>query len=119
MLKHKTNPALVQTVRRLKKASWDHEAPVWRAVAKRLEKPSRVWHEVNVGEIARNVEEGATIVVAGKVLGGGLIDKSVTVAAWTFSQSAREKIEAAGGTCQSLLEAVEAKPDGGNVRMVA
>jgi large subunit ribosomal protein L15 len=37
-----------------------------------------------------------------KVLGGGEISKSLTVHAHGFSKSAREKIEAAGGTCQLL-----------------
>jgi large subunit ribosomal protein L15 len=37
-----------------------------------------------------------------KVLGRGDISKSLTVHAHGFSKTAREKIEAAGGTCQLL-----------------
>jgi large subunit ribosomal protein L15 len=37
-----------------------------------------------------------------KVLGGGELSKSLTVHAHGFSKTAREKIEAAGGTCQLL-----------------
>jgi large subunit ribosomal protein L15 len=37
-----------------------------------------------------------------KVLGQGELSKSLTVHAHGFSASAREKIEAAGGTCQSI-----------------
>jgi len=37
-----------------------------------------------------------------KILGGGELSKSLTVHAHGFSKSAREKIEAAGGTCQLL-----------------
>ena len=37
-----------------------------------------------------------------KVLGGGELSKALTVHAHGFSKSAREKIEAAGGTCQTI-----------------
>ena len=39
-----------------------------------------------------------------KVLGGGDLSKALTVHAHGFSKSAREKIEAAGGTCQLIEE---------------
>ena len=39
-----------------------------------------------------------------KVLGRGELSKPLTVAAHAFSASAREKIEAAGGTCQLIEE---------------
>jgi large subunit ribosomal protein L15 len=39
-----------------------------------------------------------------KVLGEGEITKALTVHAHAFSKSAREKIEAAGGTCQVVSE---------------
>ena len=37
-----------------------------------------------------------------KILGGGELSKPLTVHAHAFSKSAREKIEAAGGTCQVI-----------------
>ncbi len=37
-----------------------------------------------------------------KVLGGGDLSKKLTVRAHGFSKSARERIEAAGGTCQTI-----------------
>jgi large subunit ribosomal protein L15 len=37
-----------------------------------------------------------------KILGNGELSKSLTVHAHGFSKTAREKIEAAGGTCQLL-----------------
>ena len=39
-----------------------------------------------------------------KILGQGDISKSLTVHAHAFSKTAREKIEAAGGTCQLIEE---------------
>jgi large subunit ribosomal protein L15 len=40
--------------------------------------------------------------VPAKVLGDGELTKALTVHAHRFSKSAREKIEAAGGTCQTI-----------------
>jgi large subunit ribosomal protein L15 len=37
-----------------------------------------------------------------KVLGDGEISSALTVKAHRFSKSARQKIEAAGGTCEEL-----------------
>ena len=37
-----------------------------------------------------------------KILGDGEISKALTVRAHKFSRSAKEKIEAAGGTCEEL-----------------
>jgi large subunit ribosomal protein L18e len=119
MLKEKTNPQLVDTILDLRQAGRENDAPVWRAVADRLEKPSRAWAEVNVGEVRRVADEDASlIVVPGKVLGGGYLGEEVTVAAWSFSGQAREKIEDEGGRALSLDEAVEEFADGTDAQVV-
>jgi large subunit ribosomal protein L15 len=71
---------------------------------------------VNVADLEARFEAGATIdpetlKAAGlatrrgipvKVLGEGELTKKLTVSAHGFSKSARERIEAAGGTCQII-----------------
>jgi large subunit ribosomal protein L15 len=71
---------------------------------------------VNLRDLEQRFEDGAEVTpdalrVAGlatrravpvKVLGDGELSKALTVHAHRFSKSAREKIEAAGGTCQSI-----------------
>lgn len=70
---------------------------------------------VNVGDLAAREDLPARIdpeVLAAhglvrrgkrvKVLGDGEIGRALTVVAHTFSRQAREKIEAAGGTCEEL-----------------
>lgn len=44
-----------------------------------------------------------------KILGDGELKKKLTVAAHKFSASAKQKIEAAGGTCEVIGAKVEAK----------
>jgi large subunit ribosomal protein L15 len=71
---------------------------------------------VNLADLEARFEAGAEITpealkaqnlatrrdVPVKILGRGEISKSLTVHAHGFSKSAREKIEAAGGTCQLI-----------------
>lgn len=114
----KSNPRVMEVVRILKKASWDHDAPIWRDVAKRLEKPKRSWAEVNVGQIDNLCNDGETIIVPGKVLGAGEITKKVTVGAFSFSKSAEEKIRSSGGKAVVIEEIVKKMPNGKNIRII-
>ena len=55
------------------------------------------------GEVTPDVMAAAGLVRKGmpvRVLGGGDLDKALTVSAHRFSKSARQKIEAAGGRCE-------------------
>ena len=114
----KTNPNLEMLIAELKKLSRDNEAAIWRDVAKRLEKPSRVWAEVNVSAIERHANAKENIVVAGKLLGFGNLTKPVNIAAFSASASARTKVEKSGGKFMDILELAEANPKGSGVRIM-
>jgi len=106
-----------ELVARLKSAGREDDgANVWLDLADRLEGPRRTHAEVNLGRIERYAREGETIAVPGKVLGSGVIETAVTVAAASFSESARRKIDLAGGETQRLDEAATDDPD--DVRVV-
>ncbi|MEF8779087.1 MAG: 50S ribosomal protein L18e [Haloferacaceae archaeon] len=113
----KTNPRLQNLISELKSVSRDSDATVWRDVATRLEKPRRTHAEVNLGRIERYAQEDETVVVPGKVLGSGVLEKNVTVAAVDFSGTARKKIEQAGEAV-SLEQLAERNPDGTNLRVI-
>ena len=115
----KTNPRLSSLIAELKTVSRDTDADVgvWQDVADRLEKPRRTHAEVNLGRIERYAEEEETVVVPGKVLGSGVLEKEVTVAAVDFSSTARKKIEQVGDAV-SLEQYVEQNPEGANVRVI-
>ena len=119
LMKRKTNPNLVKLIDELLKASAINDAPIWKDIAERLAKPKRLYAEVNVSKIQRYAKEGETIIVPGKVLGGGKITKAVTVAALSFSESARRKIIEAGGKCLTIKELLEINPTGSGVRIMA
>jgi large subunit ribosomal protein L18e len=88
-------------------------------VAKRLEKPNTSWAEVNLRKVAENSQKGATVLICGKLLGDGEITQPVTVAAYSFSESARKKIKSSGGKSISIPELVKMNPKGTGVRIIA
>ncbi len=114
----KSNDELVALLTSLRKASKKEGAPIWGDLAKRLQRPSRSWAEVNLSRIARVAPKGSTVVVAGKVLGAGALSHPVTVAAFSFSGSARAKISAAGGEAMSIGQLMEKVPGGSQVRII-
>tara|TARA_B000000565_G_scaffold200869_1_gene154500 strand:+ start:959 stop:1132 length:174 start_codon:yes stop_codon:yes gene_type:complete len=56
--------------------------------------------------------------VPGKVLGSGSINGGQTVAAFSFSDAARSKIEASGGRTLSIRELMDENPNGKGVRIL-
>ncbi len=90
-LTRKTNPRIVSLILTLKERANGDSAPIWKDVAKRLEAPSRNYAAVNISKINRHTAEDDVLLIPGKVLGAGLLDHPVTVAAVTFSESAVEK----------------------------
>ncbi len=117
--RRKENPSLVRLAIELRKGARSHAAPIWSAVADRLERPRHQVVPVNVGQLERLAKAGETIVVPGKVLAEGRLAKALTVGAFAFSEEAREKIRAAGGTAVSLSEVIKAHPKGTGVRLLA
>ncbi len=118
-----TGPTSVEIrllIRLLRKAYRAYGAPIWRAIAEHLEKPTRVRKKwvVNIGKINRLTKPGDTVVVPGKVLGAGTIDHPVVVAALKFSKSAVEKIKAAGGEAIHIAELIRRNPTGSNVKIL-
>jgi large subunit ribosomal protein L18e len=115
---YKTNPQIIDLISGLKKQSRETEAPLWRDIALRLERPSRNYSEVNLSRINRYTNDQDMILVAGKVLGAGELDHQLTVAALNFSAGAKEKIIAAGGSCLTIKELMDKNPEGKRVRIM-
>ena len=94
------------------------QTPMYRRIPKRgfTNKWAKSVATFNVSELSKRFDAGATVDVDAlktigllkrkvdlvKVLGDGEIDKALTVKVHAFSKSAREKIEAAGGSAETL-----------------
>ena len=107
-----TNKVLFDTIRDLKKLSVKGNKKVFRAVAEKLSAPASQRVEVNLSKLERHVKEGERVIVPGKVLGSGTLTKKVGVIAFSFSETAKTKIVAAGGSAQELNEFMASKPSG-------
>ena len=117
-IERKTNPRTPVLIAALKEGSRQNEAAIWRDVAKRLEKPGRNYAQVNLSKINRYAKDGETVLIAGKVLGAGLLDKAVTVAAYNFSVTAIEKITSLGGKCLTIEQILEENPKGSGIKIL-
>ncbi len=104
-----TNPDLISLIVELKSESFKSKKPIWKAVAKLLDKPTRSRRVVNISRINRNTKEKDVIIVPGKVLASGELDHPVTIAALSFSKQAEEKIKKAGGKLLTIREAMKDK----------
>ena len=114
----KTNPELINLIRDLKDAGRKNKAPVWRDIARRLSRPLNNWAEVNVGHLDRVCAEGDTVIVPGKVLAAGDIEKKINIAAWRFSSGAETKITKAGGKIMNIGQMVKKNPKGKKLRII-
>ena len=95
------------------------KTPFWKRVLELLSAPSRKKPGVNISRIAAYAKDGQTVVVPDKVLGAGAGLKSkLTVAAVSFSQSAKHTIESAGGKAIPIIEAAKTSPTGKDVVII-
>jgi large subunit ribosomal protein L18e len=111
----KTNVGLVTLIGDLKAQTRSNGAPLWRDVALRLEKSRSNWAEPNLSRLSRHAADEDVILVPGKLLGSGDVEGKHTVAAYSFSTSARAKIEAAGGKVVSIRDLMNKNPEGKGV----
>jgi len=101
-----------QLISALKERGRQEKIPFLGSLARKLNRPSRIRHEVNLFSIDRNADPKRTVVVPGTVLGSGEVTKAFSVAALRFSGKAEEKIKKAGGKCMTLEKLVEDNPRG-------
>ena len=101
------NPELKRAIHALAAASKKEGKAIWGALAEELNKPKRGRTSVNLSRINRHTEEGDVVAVPGKVLASGSLDHPLTVAAFAFSEGAREKIEGSGSKAISLETLLE------------
>jgi len=114
----KTNPNLEELIFELKRISRENEAPIWRTLAKKLEKPSRVWAEVNIDSIDKHAQAKENILIPGKLLGVGNLSKPVNIAAYSASESAVKKVEKAGGKFMTYIELAAQNPKGSGIKIM-
>ncbi len=101
-MQRKTNKQLRELIIKLKKQSGQGVE-----IARELARPS--YCVFNLSELNSLTEPGETVIVSGKVLGCGELAHKLDLAAFGFSESAREKIKKAGGKIFEIQELIGKK----------
>ena len=114
----KTDSALKQLVVDLYKVSSESKSPLWGRVADDLLKPTRNRRLVNIFKLDLYAKDGDVVIVPGKVLGAGDLHRKLTVAAYSFSDSAVQKIKEAKGTVLTIKELVQKNPTGKDIKVL-
>ena len=112
------NPLLRGLIEELKKKSLDQKVNIWKAIASNLERPTRKRRIVNLSKINRYTKENETIIIPGKVLGSGTLDHKLTISAYQFSDSAKEKLAKVGAKIIPLPELIKESPKGKSIRIL-
>lgn len=99
--KAKTNPEIMETINLAKKNNLLD-------LAKKLSAPRSQYKNVNLDELER--AEGDKILIIGKVLGSGDITRKIGIAALSFSEGAKDKLNKAGCDMKSIKMAIEKNP---------
>ena len=111
-LEKKTNPELVKTIIEAKKKK------NWLEVAAMLSSPRANRINMNLDKINDEAKEGEIVVIAGKVLSQGELNKKIKVVALSFSEMAKEKIAKAKGEALTISEEIKKNPEAKNVRFL-
>ena len=110
--------AKVNTLKILKKASKENEAPIWAKVADFVQKSRSNQKTVNLNKIDETTEDGNAIVITGKVLGTGNLSHKVSVSSFSISNSAAKKIKESGGEILQFSDMIQRFPSGKGVKII-
>lgn len=111
-MKRKLNPELVETIKKSKKNK------NWLEIASLLSAPRRRKISINLDEIDREVKEGDTVIVAGKVLGTGNLSKKARIVALSFSEKARRKLKANKCEVANINEEIKINPSARGIKIL-
>ena len=85
--------AKIDTLKILKKASKDNDAPIWAKVADFVQKSRKNQKIINLKKIDETTEDGNAIIITGKVLGTGNISHKISVSSFQFQILQQRKLK--------------------------
>jgi len=111
-MKKKTSSLLVKTIISAKKKKG------WLKVAEILSGPRKKRVNINLEKINKEAEKGEKIVVPGKVLSQGEINKKLKIIALDFSKKAKEKLLKSKSESSSIIEEIQKNPEAKEIRIL-
>ncbi|HJZ19237.1 MAG TPA: 50S ribosomal protein L18e [Candidatus Nanoarchaeia archaeon] len=110
--KRKTNGELVETILRAAKNE------KWIDVARVISGPRRNRLNLNLDIIDREAKDGEKIIIPGKVLSQGRINKKIKLIALSFSENAKEKLSKEKIDFSTISEEIKKNPDAKGLRIL-
>jgi large subunit ribosomal protein L18e len=111
-LERKSNSILMETVIAGKKQE------AWIGVAGVLSGPRRNKICINLEKINKESKTGETIIIPGKVLSQGEIDKKIKVVALSFSEKAKEKLLSAKCDISYIIDEIKSNPSAKGIKVI-
>lgn len=110
--KRKTNNELIRIVNLSKKNK------NWAEVAEVLSGPTRKLISANLSEIDDGAEEKDVVIIPGKVLSMGKINKKIKISALKFSNGAIEKLKENKINFNTIEEEIKSNPEANGVKIL-
>lgn len=110
----KTNKDKIALILLLKK----QKNPFWIKIAKYISRPKRKTICVNLDKINKYGESKMTLLIPGKILSKGELDKKLILSSLNISEKAREKIKESGSVYMDLRELLQKNQDAKDVRVI-
>jgi large subunit ribosomal protein L18e len=101
----KTNPELVETINIARKNK------NWIKIAEILSSSRRNRKDINLDDINKKTKEGDRVLVIGKVLSQGELDKKIKIVALSYSKKANEKLLKSKCEVVKILEEIKRNPE--------
>lgn len=111
-LQKKSNSKLIETILEAKKKE------KWIEVAGILSGPRRKMSNLNLNEINKQAKEKEKILVPGKVLSQGEINKKIKVIALGFSEKAKEKLTKSGCEFSNIFAEIKLNPSAEGIKIL-
>lgn len=103
---------LVETIQIAKKNS------SWGDIARILSGPRRKRKELNLDELNKQIEGDKILVIPGKVLSQGELDKKVKISAFNFSEKAKQKLKEAKIEFNYIIDEIKKNPSGIKIKII-
>jgi large subunit ribosomal protein L18e len=111
----KSNPNKEKLIEELKIHSNKEKSNFWRRIAKELEKPTRRTRQVNLEKLNNHTKENELVMVPGKLLGTGDLKHKLTIASFSATETAKEKLKS---NLISIHDLIKKDPKGKNIRII-
>ena len=90
----------------------------WIKIAEILSGPRKNRTNLNLEEIDKKVGEKEIVIIPGKVLSQGNINKKIKIVALNFSDKAKEKLLKSKCEILSIIEEIKKNPDGKGIKIL-